>query len=305
MKKYNRETLKDIRQRNPLVKFGNLSSELYTWFYTEYDEDGEIVGKPPIRAQVIGKTFPNNKYFVSRENSPHFVLEYVIDGIGHIVCDGNEYTVTKGDVYLLSPGSNHKYWADEKKPYTKVWINFRCQIFEELIESMGLKGVIKFSNVYCEELFDELYRIEEKSLFHELIYSDVLEILLRIANRLLKAHTSKNPNIPDSIQHIKLMLDQSFFRNLTIEEICKRSYLSRSYIISKFKEYYGMTPHQYLLDGKIKLSTSLLRDRNKTIKEIALSLGFYDVYHFSKLFKQKKGISPLEYRKQMYKRHDE
>ena len=43
MKKYNRETLKDIRQRNPLVKFGNLSSELYTWFYTEYDEDGEIV----------------------------------------------------------------------------------------------------------------------------------------------------------------------------------------------------------------------------------------------------------------------
>lgn len=297
MKKYNKETLKDIKQRNPNVCFGNLSDEVYTWFYVDLNEDGSIVGNPPVRAKTIGKSFPNPNYWVQRENSPYYILEYVCDGIGHVVCNGKEYTVKKGDVYLLPPGSNHKYWADKTKPYTKLWINFTSDVFEKVIESFGLEGIVKFSNTDCEKLFEELFRIDEISLFHNVICYDVLEILLRIANRLKKAQDSPNTNIPESIYNIKHLLDKSIYSNVTIEEICEQHFLSRSYVISNFKKYFGITPHKYLIEGKIKLSTSLLKNPNKTIKEIALGLGFYDVYHFSKTFKQKIGISPLGYRK--------
>ena len=40
MKKYNKETLKDIKSRNPLVKYGNLNDEVYTWFFVEKNDDG-------------------------------------------------------------------------------------------------------------------------------------------------------------------------------------------------------------------------------------------------------------------------
>ena len=305
MKKYNKETIKDINSRNPLVKFGNLNNEIYTWFYVERNSDGSLVGNPPIRVRVIGKSFPNPHYWITRDKSPHYVLEYVCDGIGHIVCDGNEYTVNKGDVYLLEPGSNHKYYSDKKNPYTKIWINFESDIFEKLIKDLNINGIVKFPNVFCEDLFEELLRIEDKSLFHNVIAYDTLEILFKIALRLFKSINNPEPYIPEQINNIKLMLDQSFFGNLTIEDICEQHYLSRSYVISNFKKYFGVTPHKYLIDGKIKISISLLRNYNKSIKEIATELGFYDVYHFSKTFKQKLGVSPSEYRAIMKRKSSE
>ena len=43
MKKYNKETLKDIKSRNPLVKYGNLNDEVYTWFFVEKNDDGSLI----------------------------------------------------------------------------------------------------------------------------------------------------------------------------------------------------------------------------------------------------------------------
>ena len=301
MKKYNKETIKYIKKRSPLVKFGSLTDELYTWFYVERNEDGTIEGNTPIRGTVIGKSFPNNNYWVCRENSKHFILEYVCDGIGHIICDDQEYTVKKGDVYLLEPGSNHKYWSDKKKPFTKIWINFESELFEKVIETFKIKGIVKFSNAECGDLFEELFRVDEISLFHNVVCYEIFEILLKIANRLMKATNSPQVAIPEQIYNIKKLIDNSIYSSISIEQICEEYYLSRSYIISNFKKYFGVTPHKYLIEEKIKLSTSLLRNPNKTIKEIALGLGFYDVYHFSKTFKQKMGVSPLEFKKNLKK----
>ena len=296
MKKYDNEIEKEVRTRNPNVKFGNLKEEIYTWFYVEYNEDGTLVDNPPIRVRVIGKTFPDSKYWVKRDNSPHFILEYVCDGIGYVECDGETYTVEKGDVYLLKPGSNHKYWADPKNPYTKMWINFHCDIFAKTIEAMGIDKIVKFPKIFCEELFEELLRIEEKSLFHNSIAFEVMEILLKIATRLHKAVHWPNNNIPEQINNIKYYLDRSLYENITIEDICEKYLLSKTYVISNFKKYFGMTPHQYLIDRKIKLSTTLLSNKTKSLTEIANILSFYDLYHFSKTFKQIMKVSPSEYR---------
>ena len=157
MKKYNKETIKDIKSKNPLVKFGHLSDEVYTWFYVDHSNDKTLPENLPLRRTVIGKSFPNSNYWIKRENSKHFILEYVCDGVGYITCDGKEYTVKKGDVYLLEPGSTHKYWSDKKNPYTKIWINFQSELFEKVVEDFGLKGIVKFSNMHCETLFEELY----------------------------------------------------------------------------------------------------------------------------------------------------
>ena len=117
----------------------------------------------------------------------------------------------------------------------------------------------------------------------------------------MKATNSPQVAIPEQIYNIKKLIDNSIYSSISIEQICEEYYLSRSYIISNFKKYFGVTPHKYLIEEKIKLSTSLLRNPNKTIKEIALGLGFYDVYHFSKTFKQKMGVSPLEFKKNLKK----
>ena len=49
---------------------------------------------------------------------------------------------------------------------------------------------------------------------------------------------------------------------------------------------------------KIQRACQWLQDRSVTIKTIAYNLGFFDQYHFSKVFKDVMGISPKNYQKQ-------
>lgn len=81
-------------------------------------------------------------------------------------------------------------------------------------------------------------------------------------------------------------------------------YLSPVYISKIFKEETGESPINYLI--KIRLEKArdiLLTSEGGSIKSIANSVGYEDVYHFSKLFKKYYGISPLYYKKIALEKH--
>ena len=58
-----------------------------------------------------------------------------------------------------------------------------------------------------------------------------------------------------------------------------------------------MTPYQYYIQLKIHKAESLLEQENITVKEAAHRMGFDDQYYFSRLFKNKTGVSPSEWKK--------
>jgi AraC-like DNA-binding protein len=58
-----------------------------------------------------------------------------------------------------------------------------------------------------------------------------------------------------------------------------------------------MPPIQYHLQLRIKQAEIMLTSSNKTIKEISYELGFESAFYFSRVFKEKTNISPVDYRK--------
>ena len=64
-----------------------------------------------------------------------------------------------------------------------------------------------------------------------------------------------------------------------------------------FKKYTGVPPVQYHLDLKILRAKEMLLYTDKSIKEISFEMGFQSIYYFSRVFKNKLGISPSEIRK--------
>ncbi|HTF28027.1 MAG TPA: helix-turn-helix transcriptional regulator, partial [Flavitalea sp.] len=64
-----------------------------------------------------------------------------------------------------------------------------------------------------------------------------------------------------------------------------------------FKNYTGIAPHKYLLQLRIEKAKMLLSGHAISIKEIALRLNFESAFYFSRLFKEKTGVSPELYRK--------
>ena len=82
-----------------------------------------------------------------------------------------------------------------------------------------------------------------------------------------------------------------------MRRIAKHVHLSPSGIYKSIHACYGCTVGDYITGRRILRAQALLAETNRSIEEIALSLGFSSAAYFSRLFKQQKGVSPLQYRK--------
>ena len=64
-----------------------------------------------------------------------------------------------------------------------------------------------------------------------------------------------------------------------------------------FFKVYGASPIHYLSEFRIKKAKSILKSDYDSIEQVAQSVGYNSIYHFSKMFKQYVGVSPTEYAK--------
>ena len=87
---------------------------------------------------------------------------------------------------------------------------------------------------------------------------------------------------------------ERFFKNKELADMMNVSVKTAE---TKFKEAFGKTIHQYMLDFKIKEAMSYFdRFEKISVKEVAYNLGFCDEYHFSKQFLKCTGCSPRTYK---------
>ena len=83
--------------------------------------------------------------------------------------------------------------------------------------------------------------------------------------------------------------------NLTL--LAKEVGMSKYHLIRSFKFAHGTTPHKFYLNQKLeKARKQILNSQNKSITEIAIAMGYPDLFSFSKQFKQMFGYSPSQLR---------
>ena len=99
--------------------------------------------------------------------------------------------VTEDCVYLLQPGKPHRYGADRKHPYEKIWINFFSEIFTEIFATYGLADQVVFPASGCRDLFEKLLELAQKSDSNDEVYLDVSGIVFEIALRLARSRKAK------------------------------------------------------------------------------------------------------------------
>jgi AraC family transcriptional regulator len=90
----------------------------------------------------------------------------------------------------------------------------------------------------------------------------------------------------------KEYIDSYFKTHLDIETIARISSLSEYHFFRVFKNVFGITPHQYIINRRLTYAENLLKKGHRSITLVAHEAGFSDIYSFSKSFKSKFGISP-------------
>ena len=91
-------------------------------------------------------------------------------------------------------------------------------------------------------------------------------------------------------------IDQRYHQPLRLEQMAQVVYASPYHFLRMFKEAYGQTPHQYLIQRRLDASRNLLETTSLRISEISERVGFQNANGFYKAFKRRYDCSPAAFR---------
>ena len=223
-----------------------------------------------------------------------FILHYVTKGKGSFC--GKPFKA--GDGYVVVPNEAEDIVADKQDPYEVNWIMFKGTKAFDFLKECNLPC---HNDVFTFDKTAECADAIKRTLFgfeptNEREESSVINATLhQIAGIHFSTLSSSSPANTLSQQVMKYM-NEKYYENITIESIANLLNYSRNYIYTQFKKEYGLSPQEYLLNLRIeKAKLLLLKERGLAIKDIAFSVGYTDPLYFSRLFRQKTGVSPKEF----------
>ena len=136
------------------------------------------------------------------------------------------------------------------------------------------------------------YQLSEKKVFLSNSYCQFLIVLAK--QGLEKPQNLGNFYIQKAKEYLALHLEESF----TVEMIAQNIGISTAYLQRLFKQSESVTIIEYCNQLRIEKAKVLLQYSNLNIIDIAILVGFHTRQHFSKMFLQKVGITPGQFRKE-------
>ena len=95
------------------------------------------------------------------------------------------------------------------------------------------------------------------------------------------------------------MLDADLGGTLTLKQIAAEFGLSVSHFSRAFRTSTGLPPHQWLLRQRVKAAKQLMTVASLSLSEIAISAGFANQSHLTKVFSALVGMSPAAWRREV------
>ena len=136
----------------------------------------------------------------------------------------------------------------------------------------------------------------------DLIMNSILyEYLFLLTCKFPGAKNSNQEKKSDYAEEALNYIESRYCDPITIQDIADHLNINRSYLHRLFKSVTGLSIQSYLLDYRIRQACILLTTTDLSIRAIAHSVSYADSLYFSRLFHQKKGFSPSEYRNKFSK----
>lgn len=131
----------------------------------------------------------------------------------------------------------------------------------------------------------------------------VYEVLVSLTTLWLEVR--KNIHFPsekqDTVIHTRMQtflqyIEQHYGEDVSLDILAASANVSKSECLRCFKATLQTTPYKYLTEYRLSKAAELLKNTDEPISNIAECVGFHQISHFGKCFKEKTGVSPRDYR---------
>ncbi len=101
---------------------------------------------------------------------------------------------------------------------------------------------------------------------------------------------------PRALRRVREFVEAHLEENISIQALASIAGLSMYHFARAFKQSEGMTPHEYLIQCRVRRAKDLLAATDLPLSEIALASGFSDQSHCARRFREHVGVTPSSYR---------
>lgn len=243
-------------------------------------------------------------------------LILLLSGKVTYVVEGVTYFLQPWDILLVQHNMIHRPVIDPSMPYERIviwlgreWLAERSDPEEALdtcFHTAGERGfhLLRTGPERRLEYMKSIQRLEEALRSREFAASrlaDTLcqQLLIEVNRDILRSRTAQeerdsyrvDPKVEEILKYIALHLEE----DLTVDSLAKRFYLSRYYLMHRFKAVSGYTVHQYISQKRLLRAGELIRSGVPVMKA-AEQAGFSEYSTFLRAFQNTFHMSPREFR---------
>lgn len=265
-------------------------------------------------------TIPLDFYSVPVHWQDSVEIIYIKKGKGYVQIDFETFTAQEKDIFIILPGRMHglKRFPAERMEYENI-------IFD--LDFLGTRNIDLCSQKYWHPLNSGTLtvptRINTGHTLHEKIsaFLDASDKLcsrkpngyeLAVKGNLLlifsllfsqsfdtvpSEFVQRNQKDIQKLKTLLLFLEENYDQKITIEKMAEHCGYSASHFMRWFKDMTGQSFMNYLIDYRLEKSAQDLQDNTLSILEISEANGFHNLSNFNRLFKQKFGATPGQFRK--------
>jgi len=147
---------------------------------------------------------------------------------------------------------------------------------------------------FCERVLDIPSAEGSKALLEKQILHEIVRIAFDLAPALADATMSADA-AGDTIGRALVFIEGNLFEPLDVTRLCAATRTSESTLLRAFKREVGQTPSSYVRQRRLDEAARLLAAGDHKVGDVALLIGYEDIGAFARAFKDRFGVSPRDY----------
>ena len=184
-------------------------------------------------------------------------------------------------MFVIPPFVETYYEADSEDPWEYIWVGFTGTPPLQLGDYYDIPGA--------------LHIFQHMKACHEL-HNGKTEFILAQLWTLFSFLMEENRTKENPVDRVLNLIHSQYMTPLTVQQMADSVHLERTYFSKVFSEKMGGSPQQYLIEYRMNQAKTFLR-LGYSVTTTATSVGYSDIYIFSKIFKQRFGEAPSHYQK--------
>ncbi|MCD8119297.1 MAG: AraC family transcriptional regulator [Lachnospiraceae bacterium] len=244
---------------------------------------------------------PGGVEIYREQGTGDFLFLHIRTGMEAVLDPAEGYVTVPPDAFLLFNRGDPQIYRKTDGHFINDWIHFTVDPYDDFFEKLGipfLTPMLLPRSSVISDLIRDLYREYYTRESGENGLDEMAATMFRHLGTLYQDSLcgKRSGKYLAALTEIRREILDFTWQPASVTEIAKKLNLSVSYLQHLYKDTFGTTVSEDLIDGRIRHAAGLLRETDKSISEISSLCGYENLEHFSRQFKSRKGCSPQKYR---------